>query len=143
MSVVSTLNADCYSSKGVTILKSRKPNKRTRDRHHLCFPRHDWNKGYCHMIRSHWYCIVRIPKYTLHPAIHYSVPCIPAPFGPDAKKVYNQILELEAQGLLSPDDPIEKRLGRLMNLFAETSPGTSIAFQMQLDAVRSYKKAPR
>lgn len=49
---------------------------------------------------------------------------------------------MEQQGLIHSDDPIEKRIGLLMRLFEDNSPVTSIAFKMQLDAVRNYKKAP-
>lgn len=110
------------------------------DKHHLCFPRKDWNKGYAHAIRGHWYFVVEIPKDTLHPEIHHTVPSVPVPRGSSAKDAYEQVVMLESYGVLHKTDPIEKRLRLLVALFDCADQPTADAFKEQLKVITNFKK---
>lgn len=113
------------------------------DKHHLCFPRRGWNKGYAHALRHHWYFVTEIPRETLHARIHESVTNVPVPSGQSAKDAYEQVVMLESYGALHKEDPIEKRLGLLIALFDCCEPKTADAFKRQLETVRKFnKKAP-
>lgn len=107
------------------------------DRHHLLWLRTEWNKGYCHALRSHWYLIVDIPRETLHAAIHHNVSMIPTPRGCSAKSAFEQLVYLESFGALHKNDPIEKRLKLLIAMFDCSDPETAEALKRQLDVVRN------
>ena len=112
------------------------------DNHHLCWPKHDWQKGYAKAIRTHWYFIMKIPRRTLHAKIHHEMMWIPPPKGQQAKAAYEQIIALESYGALRKDDPIEKRLQLLVALFDCAEQPTCDAFKRQLEIVRKFYSGP-
>lgn len=118
--------------------------KQKLDRHHLLWCRKDWNTGYAHALREHWYLRMTIPKSALHVPIHESVPNIPVPTSSSAKEAYAQLTLLETYGAIHKSDPIEKRLKLLIALFDCQEPETAEALKKQLRVVQEYnKKAPR
>lgn len=114
-----------------------------KDTHHLCFTRHNWNKGYAKAIRNYWYFIVLIPKDTLHANIHHTIKNIPVPKDCSARAAYDTIRILERQGILGLKDSVEDRLQLLIKLFSETEPATADAFMVQMAIIRRNKKAPQ
>ena len=84
------------------------------DRHHLCFIKKRWNSGSIYALRQFHYCIMLIPKTTLHRFIHENMTHVPVPSELAAKGALEQLRYLEKYGAISDDDPLEKRLNLLM-----------------------------
>lgn len=129
---------------------SKKTKQKTRnspgfkDRHHILWPQHDWNKGYAKQLRDHWYMIVPVPMNTLHHKIHHNIMRIPVPRGICAKDALFQLEMLDKHGALHPYDNIEKRLMVIMALFDCCEPATYAALEEQMNIVRKfYKSTPR
>ena len=129
---------------------SKKHKQKTRkspgfkDRHHILWPQHDWNRGYAKELRNHWYMVVPIPMNTLHRKIHHEILHIPVPKGINAKDALFQLEMLERHGALHPYDNIEKRLMVIMALFDCCEPATHAALKQQQDIVRKfYRSNPR
>lgn len=127
--------------------KRSKQKRKQRDRgventHHLCWPRKNWNGGYAHAIRQHWYFCVEIPAQTLHRVIHEEMSGIPVPDGAVARGAYEQVVLLEKQGALHPEASVETRLSLLIALFDCAAQPTADGFKEQLRIVRRFKKAP-
>lgn len=119
----------------------RKTKKWTKDNHHLCYTKRSWGGGVLSELRRFHYCIILIPKETLHKAIHKAVPTIPAPKWEIAKYALEQLRMLEEIGAISANDSIEKRLVLLASLFANYRP-TADGFIKQLEVVRKYNRPP-
>lgn len=110
------------------------------DSHHIFYTRVSWNSVVPNRLRSHWYCVVEIPKGTLHHAIHDKVRYIPVPREISIMSALEELTVLEDYGAIRPDDPLEKRLRILINIFAGTDKPTADALQKQLDIVCEYNK---
>ncbi len=109
---------------------------------HLCFQKRHWKGGYLAELRSFYYCVVSIPKDSLHRRIHEFMADVPAPSGANAKDALASLRTLEKYGAISNSDPIEKRLTVLAALFDCVEQPTSDAFRKQLQIVHDSKKAP-
>lgn len=109
------------------------------NRHHLLWPRTDWDTGYAKELRNHWYLIVEIPMGTVHQAIHREVYSIPPVKGEKAKSILQQLKLLEKRGILKKDDSIEKRLTILIALADYLSPETVAALKEQLYVVQRFQ----
>lgn len=116
--------------------------KRT-DRHHTLWYKKSYSKGWAKKLRDHWYCIVEIPRDTLHRKIHYEVAYIPVPRAIIIKSALEQLDLLERFGGISNKDDIERRLMVLHALFDCSEPQTADAIRKQLEVVREFKKAPK
>lgn len=92
--------------------KSRRPRTTVSqyDKHHLCFIRRRWNVGSVRALREFHYCIMPLPRATLHRYIHENMANIPAPSEFAAKSALDQLRYLEKYDAIHDDDPIEKRL---------------------------------
>ena len=112
------------------------------DTHHIFFTKLSWDEPYAHKLRTHWYCIVEIPKKTWHHAIHEKVRYVPVPKKGSILTALGELTLLEDYGAIRPDDPIEKRLKLLANLFAGTDKPTADALEKQLEVVNSFKEPP-
>lgn len=112
------------------------------DNHHLCFIRAWWGKGYVRELRQFHYCIMPIPKNTLHRFIHRNMSGVPVPKDYSAKQALEQLLMLEKANAIHDDDPIEKRLNLLVSLFDCIEQPTADGFRKQLELVRYYKNPP-
>lgn len=124
--------------------KNKKPKKlsiRTVDHHHLCWTRRSWNSGPLKDLRLHWYCIVLLPKNTLHRHIHLNMPGIPPPRWRSAKSALEQLGYLEKYDAISEFDSIEKRLRILAALFDCSDQPTADGFRKQLEIVQEFKKS--
>lgn len=117
----------------------RRQINNTHDRHHLCWTRRKWGTGYLCQLRLHHYCIVAIPRDTLHRYIHSEMCFIPIPEQNSAKFALEHLGYLESVGAISDNDPIEKRLKVLAALFDCTDQKTADAFREQLRIVSAYK----
>lgn len=129
---------------------SKRTKKKTRksplykDRHHILWPQHDWNRGYAKVLRNHWYMSIPIPMNTLHRKIHHEIVRIPVPKGINAKCALFQLEMLDKHGALHPYDNIERRLMVIMALFECCEPETFNALKKQRDIVRKfYHSSPR
>lgn len=112
------------------------------DRHHLCFIKKRWNSGSIYVLRQFHYCIMLIPKTTLHRFIHENMTHIPVPSELAAKGALEQLRYLEKYGAISDDDPIEKRLGLLAALFDCVAQPTADGFREQLAIVHKFYEKP-
>lgn len=127
--------------------KSRAPRTEhvvKEDAHHICFQKRHYTQGALLELRRFHYCIIYIPKDTLHRYIHERVKDVPAPSQISAKEALKQLRMLEKLGAIRDSDPIEKRLMLLASLFDCSDQPTADALRRQLKAVHDfYKKAPR
>ena len=126
-------------SKGRAVYKTKNAN----DRHHILWQRNKWSQGYVYKLRDHPYCKVSIPRDTLHRHIHLEMIGIPVPSQDSAKFALDRISCLEERGLISYDDPFEKRLKVLIAFFEGYEQDTTDALKKQLDLVCEYEKSPQ
>lgn len=114
-----------------------------KDNHHLFFIKKAWSQGVYAKLRTHHYCMVMIPKNTLHMYIHKYVLEVPVPGITAAEEALKQLKMLDSAGVLHDDDPIEKRLRLLAALFDCVAQPTANALYKQLDIVyRFYERPP-
>lgn len=111
------------------------------DLHHLCYQRRHWNKGSAYDIRRLHYCIVPIPRSTLHRSIHEYIGDIPVPSESNAKTVLTQLRLLKHYGAIGDGDSVEKRLRVLIALFGRSGEDpTADALKKQLEVVHEFYK---
>lgn len=108
------------------------------DTHHLLWQRRKWKNGALKELRNYYYCMVDIPKDSLHKHIHSCVSYIPVPNETVAEQTLYQLKLLDKAGAITASDPIEKRLKLLIVLFHYVAEPTAEALKKQLDAVQSY-----
>ena len=130
-------------------MKIKKKHKKTSlkntriNTHHLCWRRRKWSKGVRKELRTHPYCLVKIPRNTLHKYIHDNMGDIPIPKDCSIRSAISQLEYMENYGAISLDDPIEKRLLLLAALFEVTDQPTADAFRKQYYLVCDFmRKAP-
>lgn len=123
-------------------IKATRLNYSCVDRHHICWTRRSWNSGYVAQLRLHPYCIVLVPRDTLHHLIHTKMKCIPVPSNKSAKSVLFHLNLLINAGVIHYDDPIEKKLKILIALFDCIEQPTADAFREQLNIICEYKNNP-
>lgn len=120
--------------------KYRKPqtaNYHSTDRHHIFFQRRHYT-GNLLKLRLFHYCIVAIPRNTLHKTIHEYIGDIPAPREKNVSLILAILCELEKGGLISNNDNIQKRLSVLINVMEDIEPRTAEALYKQLEIVNEY-----
>ena len=123
--------------------KHRVPASSVCDMHHLCWMRKRWGGDAARKFRYHPYCVVAIPKVTLHHYIHQKMSHIPVPTERVLREALMVLDAKRATGEIRMDDPIEQRLRVLATIFMNTAPETTEAFRQQLKIVREFnKKAP-
>lgn len=124
-------------------LKKDKKNKNPLDRHHIFYPRKEWNQGKLDKLRLHPYCIFSLDRDTIHRYLHIHLAFIPTPSRKIIDRVIFQLNALEKRGAIGPADSLEKRLIVLTALFECSAQPTADALKEQLRLVREfYKKAP-
>ena len=116
--------------------------KKPYDSHHLCYTKRSWSGGALSEIRRFHYCIMQIPRNTLHREIHKEVGYIPVPKYQNAKDALAQLRILEERGAISDNDPLEKRLCILAFLFDCCDQPTADGFRKQLEVVRKFRYKP-
>lgn len=112
------------------------------DTHHLCYQRRHWRHGATRALRLFHYCLIQIPKATLHRMIHEYVGDIPEPTELNAQHALEQLKMLERYNAIHNDDPIEKRLNLLAALFDCCDQPTADGFRKQLEIVHKYYSKP-
>ena len=118
--------------------KSHCVSNSANDRHHLLYQKRHYN-GILSELRNYEYCVVSIPKNTLHRQIHEYLGDIPAPRPASAREVLWELRVLYRYGGISDDDDIEKRLLVLISLFECVEQPTADALKKQLSIVQKYK----
>ncbi len=127
-------------SKKSTRHKKRNWEKSSVDSHHIFYTKVSWTGAVPNKLRQHWYCIVDIPKSTLHHKIHEKVRYVPVPRVEAIRVALGQLDLLESYGAIRPDDDIEKRLHIFINIFSGPDKPTADALQKQLDVVCEFKR---
>lgn len=112
------------------------------DNHHLLYQRRHWTGEYTSALRRYWYCIVKIPKDTLHHQIHEFIGDIPKPKECNARDALDQLRALNAYGALKKSDPIELRLAVLASFFDCVDQPTADALRAQKEIVCKINKTP-
>lgn len=112
------------------------------DHHHLCYTRSGWGATTVNGLRRHHYCIVLIPRKSLHRFIHDNLAYIPPPSKVNAMAALIQLKMLEEYGVISDNDTIEKRLEILAALFDCVEQPTADGFRRQLEIIHEFKKSP-
>lgn len=118
--------------------RPKNPTVVTTDLHHIFYQRRHWNKGVAYDIRKMHYCIVPVPRATLHRTIHEYVGDIPVPSEESAERVYAQLKLLKRYGLISDSDSVERRLQVLITLFGHSDKSTADALEKQLEIVHEF-----
>lgn len=109
------------------------------DYHHILFQKRHWQQGYAKALREHPYMGKYIPRATLHREIHSKIHDVPTPNGVDCKRAYNQLLELERQGLIDIEqDTLEQRIEFLIEVWEESCPATVAILKWQRDVVNKF-----
>ena len=111
------------------------------DKHHLCFIGRRWNNGWLGSFRKYWYCIIKIPRNSLHRYIHENLATIPAPRPENAKAALEQLWELNRYGAIHESDDIERRLELMIALFDCAEPKTTEGFRKQLEIIREFRRS--
>lgn len=139
----------------MSVLKKRRKTKRKSkaiknkairnqfDKHHIFYIRRKWRRGILNQLRQHPYCVVLIPRDTLHLYIHSNLAAVPVARGCIVKEVLFHLKVLNEYGAIGLDDPIEKRLLVLTALFDCADQATADALKEQLRLVHEFKKAPK
>ena len=122
--------------------KSKKRNYKLEDSHHILYQKRHWGRSCLKELRDYNYCIIDIPRDTLHRQIHEWLGDIPAPSDYSAKEALRNIRLLEKQGAIDNSDPLEKRLKILIALFDCIEQPTADALKKQLDIVYEFYKKP-
>lgn len=112
------------------------------DAHHLCYQRRHWRHGGAKALRTFHYCIILLPKDTLHREIHHCVENVPEPKEANALEALKQLQMLSRFGAISDDDPVEKRLELLASLFDCCDQPTADGFRKQLEVVHRFYERP-
>lgn len=91
-------------------------------------------------LRKHPYCIILIPRDTLHRDIHEWVTDIPVPSQVNAARALMQLSIMEEQQVISYDDDFGFRLTVLASLFDSSEPATAEGLRKQFNILRAYNK---
>ena len=112
------------------------------DRHHIFYQRRKYGYGCLASLRLFSYCIVPIPKNTLHYEIHQSLSHVPVPKEVSTQDALYQLRMLKRYGAIKDEDPIELRLKVLIALFECCDQPTADALKKQLDIVNKFYTQP-
>lgn len=110
--------------------------------HHLCWQRRYWKKGAIKELREFHYCVVQIPKNTLHKYIHEKMNLIPVPKEENARFALEQLEYLYSINAIRNDDTLDKRLNLLAALFDCVDQPTADAFRKQLSIIHDFYEEP-
>ena len=122
-------------------MSKKKRLSRKEDNHHLWYCKSAYGKGYLKALRTHWYCVVKILRKTLHSQIHHELMWVHPPSGRSAKYAYEHLMMLESYGALKKTDSIEQRLGLMIALFECSDPDTVEDLKAQLAIVERFKQS--
>lgn len=117
-------------------------NPRATNGHHLCWQRRYWKRGAVRELREYHYCIMQLPKDTVHRYIHERMKLIPVPKEENAEFALEQLQYLYSINAIRDDDTIEKRLNLLAALFDCVDQPTADGFRRQLEIVHEYYEKP-
>lgn len=106
--------------------------------HHILWERRLWNSGSLRALREYYYCIVPLPKETIHKLIHEKIRNVPVPKQSYARYVLDELKKLDDVGAISDKDRIEKRLSVLICFFDCIEQETANALWEQLKIVREF-----
>ena len=125
--------------KGVSIMK-RNTHLNGLDCHHILYQKKHWKQGWASVLREHPYCRVYIPQNTLHREIHSKVHDIPTPCGKACRVAVEAINSWLESGLISLDDPLERRIEVISWCFRAKYKATTAMLDYQREVVIEFKK---
>ena len=108
--------------------------------HHILFQRKHWKQGWANILREHPYCKVIIPQNTLHREIHSKVHDIPTPDGKACRVAVEAIDSWLEGGLISLDDPLERRIEVITWCFRAKYKATTAMLDYQREVVIKFKE---
>lgn len=117
-------------------------NEERKDSHHLCYTRKGWSKKYSRKFRTDKYCIVSIPRDSMHAYIHQHLVEIPPPTEDGARNAIKQLQLLKSIRLAQSCDTIETRLEIIATVFDRSDPETAEALREQKRIINELKNNP-
>ena len=111
-----------------------------KDSHHLCYTRKGWSKKYARKFRTDKYCIVVLPRDTIHAQIHQHLIEIPAPTEDGARNALKQLEVLKSIRMAQHCDTIDTRLAIIASVFERSDPETAEALKEQRRIVSELLK---
>lgn len=106
------------------------------DRHHIFYPHSAWKTGWAKELRNYWYCVLMLPRETVHRKIHFEVPFIEREEGLAYKQALDQLTFLDEFGVLHETDDLEARLNLLICLLDNGVSPTAESLKKQLNAIK-------
>lgn len=116
----------------------RKTHLNGLDYHHILYQRKHWQQGYARILREHPYCGAYIPQDTLHREIHSKIHDIPTPNGKDCRVAIEAIDSWLRAGLISLDDPLERKIEVITWCFKAKCKATTAMLEWQRDIVVKF-----
>lgn len=108
------------------------------DRHHIFWTRRSYSQHpWALKLRNHPYCIVLIPKNTLHREIHQNVVEVPLPSEMVCESTFKELNRLWDFGAITENDGIIKRLDLLIFIMKYAADDTVEVLQQQRDIASS------
>lgn len=125
---------------GVVSIMKRNTHLNGFDCHHILYQKKHWKQGWASVLREHPYCRVYIPQNTLHREIHSKVHDIPTPCGKACRVAVEAINSWLESGLISLDDPLERRIEVISWCFRAKYKATTAMLDFQREVVVEFKK---
>lgn len=112
--------------------KQSKKKYRANDCHHIFWTRRSYGKSpWTQKLRSHPYCIVFIPKDTIHAAIHREMDGVPLPNDITCESVVRELNRLWAFGAIKDSDSLAFRIDLLVFMMKYVADDTVEALERQ------------
>ena len=115
-----------------------KKKKSLCDYHHILYQKKHWQQGWAKILREHPYCGAHIPRNTLHRAIHSKIHDIPTPNSEDCKKAVQTIDKWLAEGYISLDDRLDRKIEIIACCFMIKCPATTAMLDWQKEIVSKF-----
>ena len=125
--------------KGVSIMK-RNTHLNGLNYHHILYQKKHWQQGWAKTLREHPYCGMYIPQDTLHREIHSKIHDIPTPCGKACRVAVEAIDSWLAGGLISLDDPLERRIEVISWCFRAKYKPITAMLDYQREVVIKFKE---
>ena len=87
-----------------------RPAPNRRDTHHILFTRRAWEGQWARKLRGHPYMMARIPRDSMHQAIHEHCRAIPPPPEWVCEAVWHELNDMQNRKLISKSDNILQKI---------------------------------
>lgn len=121
-----------------------KPDRPTRDYHHILYQRRHWLQPWAKKLREHPYTGGYIPTDTLHRKIHETIHDIPCPNEDVCELIWRDLEDLRLMGIIDENDNIQQKLNVLIELIPHCGSNLDATLAMlkwQLQVVQKLYKA--